>query len=145
MSRGIGDVYKRQLLLSCSRINDPLSKSYRLFDINDFELTVNHTPHLTEYLEHESDSFTFRHRDEKHIKLTVSLDLYEMLHYIGKGFSPSLNDLQGRFIELQVFKNLLESKTYSQILVTKNNKKFYSISLAEDNTLNVEPFYGKQS
>ena len=149
ISRSEGCDYKEisenYLLLSCSRINDPLSKSYRLFDINDFELTVNHTPHLTEYLEHESDSFTFRHRDEKHIKLTVSLDLYEMLHYIGKGFSPSLNDLQGRFIELQVFKNLLESKTYSQILVTKNNKKFYSISLAEDNTLNVEPFYGKQS
>lgn len=139
------EISENYLLLSCSRINDPLSKSYRLFDINDFELTVNHTPHLTEYLEHESDSFTLRHKTEKHIRLTVSLDLYEMLHFIGKGFSPSLNDLQGRFIELQIFKNLLESKTYSRILVTKNNKKFYSISIAPDNTLNVEPFNGKES
>ena len=131
------------LLLSCSHINDPLSKSYRLFDIDDFELMVNHTPHLTEYLEHESDSFIFRHKTEHHIRLAVSLDLYEMLDYIRKGFSPSLNDLQGRFIELQIFKNLLESKTYRQILVTKNNKKFHSITLNSDNTLSIEPFNGK--
>ena len=105
---------------------------------------MNYTPHLTEYLEHESDSFTFRHKDEHYVILTVSLDLYEMLYYIKKGFSPSLNDLQGRFIELQVFKNLLESKTYDRILVTKNNKKFFAISLNPDHTISIEPFNGKE-
>ena len=42
------------------------------------------------------------------LPLKVSLDLYEMLHFIQKGFSPSLNDLKGKFVELIVFKNLLE-------------------------------------
>lgn len=134
------DICHRYLLLSCSHIKDPLSKSYRLFDIGDFELTVNQIPHLTEYIEHESDSFTFRHRTQKEIKLSVSLDLYEMLHYISKGFSPSLNDMQGRFIELQIFKNLLESQTYRKILVSKNNKKFFTVSLNSDNTLSIEQF-----
>lgn len=138
------DINNNYLLLSCSHIKDPLSKSYRLFYLDDFELKVNYTPHLTEYLEHESDSFTFRHKDEHYVILTVSLDLYEMLYYIKKGFSPSLNDLQGRFIELQVFKNLLESKTYDRILVTKNNKKFFAISLNPDHTISIEPFNGKE-
>lgn len=137
------EMSERYLLLSCSHINDPLSKSYRVFDVNEFELFVNETPNLTEYLEYESDSFTFRHKEDHRVQLTVSLDLYEMLDYIKKGFSPSVNDLQGRFIELQIFKNILESKTYDKILVTKNNKKFFVIRLNADNTLSIEPLTGQ--
>jgi len=42
-----------------------------------------------------------------------------MLDYIGRGFNPSINDLRGRFIELQVFKNLLQRKTHTELLVTR--------------------------
>lgn len=134
------ELSRRFMLLSCSHINDPLSKSYRMFPLEEFELFVNKTPHLTEYIEYESDSLTFRHKDDHSIQLTVSLDLFEMLDYIKKGFNPSVNDLQGRFIELQIFKNRLESKTYTEILVTKNNKKFYVIRLNADKTLSIEPY-----
>ncbi|OAV65360.1 Serine/threonine-protein kinase pknE [Bacteroidales bacterium Barb6XT] len=121
------------LLLSSSRETDPLSKSYRRFSINEFELFVNKTAHLTEYIEYESDSLIFRHLSDKHVSLTVSLDLYEMLHFIKQGFSPSLNDLRGRFIELQIFKNLLENRTYNEVIVTKDNKDFFIISLDKAN------------
>lgn len=126
------------LLLSNSQVGDPISKSYRRFSIDEFELFVNKTDHLTEYIEYESDSFTFRHKTDKFIQLTVSLDLYEMLQYISAGFSPSVNDLQGKFIELQIFKNLLQSKTYKEILVTKNNRKFTAIKLDEKNHIYIE-------
>ena len=79
------------LLLSNSQVGDPLSKSYRRFSIDEFELFVNKTDHLTEYIEYESDSFTFRHKTDKFIQLTVSLDLYEMLQYISSGFNPSVS------------------------------------------------------
>lgn len=127
------------LLLSSSNIKDPISKSYRRFPLSEFELFVNQTGKLTEYIEYESDSLTFRHRDDKFITLTISLDLYEMLQYIREGFSPSVNDLRGRFIELQIFKNLLESKTYTEILVTKNNRKFTVIRLDEQKRIVIEP------
>ena len=81
----------------------------------------------------------FRHKKDKFIQLTVSLDLYEMLEYIHAGFSPSVNDLRGRFIELQIFKNLLEAKTYSEILVTKNNRKFTAIRLDGQKHIVIEP------
>lgn len=127
------------LLLASSNVGDPISKSYRRFPLDEFELFVNKTDHLTKYIEYESDSLTFRHKTDKFIQLTVSLDLYEMLQYIRAGFSPSVNDLRGRFIELQIFKNLLEAKTYSEILVTKNNRKFTVIRLDAAKHIVIEP------
>ena len=131
------------LLLASTNVADPISKSYRRFPLDEFELFVNKTDHLTKYIEYESDSLTFRHKEDKFIQLTVSLDLYEMLQYIRAGFSPSVNDLRGRFIELQIFKNLLEAKTYSEILVTKNNRKFTVIRLDANKHIIVEPLNAK--
>lgn len=134
-----GKMTEEYMLLSCTHVNDPLSKSYRVFNIDDFCIAEEENRHLVEYLEYESDSFVFRHKTEQFIQLTVSLDLYEMLQYINNGFSPSINDMQGKFIELQIFKNLLESKTYNEILVTKNNKKFFIVRLNADKTISIEP------
>lgn len=59
-----------------------------------------------------------------------------MLTYIENGFSPSVSDLNGRFIELQVFKNLLESETYTEVIVTNNEKDYYRIRLNK-NTMRI--------
>ena len=129
------------LVLSSTEIRDPFSKSFRLFDLNDFELFVNRTDHLVKYLEYEPDSLTFRHKGKntKHIKLTISLDLYEMLYFIQQGFSPSLNDLRGKFVELIIFKNLLENLNYKEVVVTKDNMEFFRISKDEQSRLEIQP------
>ena len=106
--------------------------------VSDFTLEVAQNDHLVKYIEHEHDSFIFRHKTKKFISLNVSLDLYEMLYFIQKGFNPSLDDLNGRFVELQVFKNLLESETYKDVLVTQNDRDYFRISLLADNKINVE-------
>lgn len=129
---------KNHLVLASTDIRDPYSKSFRLFDLNDFELFVNRTDHLVKYLEYEPDSLTFRHKTQKHIKLTISLDLYEMLYFIQQGFSPSLNDLRGKFIELIIFKNLLENLIYKEVVVTSDNLEFYRISKDEQSRLYIE-------
>lgn len=123
---------KDNLVLASTEINDPYAKSFKLFPLDEFELFINNTEHLTRYLEYEPDSLVFRHKNHKHIKLTISLDLYEMLYYIKQGFSPSLNDLKGRFVELTIFKNLLHNLNYNEIVVTPDNRKFYSISKGDD-------------
>jgi hypothetical protein len=130
---------KDHLVLASTDIRDPYSKSFRLFDLNDFELFVNRTDHLVKYLEYEPDSLSFRHKIEKHIKLIISLDLYEMLYFIQQGFSPSLNDLRGKFIELIIFKNLLENLIYKEVVVTSDNLEFYRISKDEQSRLYIEP------
>jgi serine/threonine protein kinase len=130
---------QKYLVLSSSEIKDPLSKSFRLFDLSDFELFVNKTDHLVNFLEYEPDSLVFRHHKERHIKLIISLDLYEMLYFIQQGFSPSLNDLRGKFIELLIFKNLLENLSYKDVVVTKDNMEFFRISKDEQSRLHIQP------
>lgn len=123
------NVSSKHLLLASTRANDPSGQSYRRFPLADFDLMVDDNKHLTEFLEHEHENFVFRYKKNHSVQLTVSLDLYEMLYYIKNGFSPSVSDLRGRFIELQVFKNLLASETYTEVIVTNNEKSFYKISL----------------
>jgi hypothetical protein len=130
---------KKFLVLQSTGIKDPFSYSYRLFNLNDFELFVNRTDHLVKYLEYEPDSLTFRHKNKKHIKLTISLDLYEMLFFIQQGFSPSLNDLRGRFIELTIFKNLLKNLNYNKVIMTRDNREFYEISKDHKSQLLIQP------
>ena len=123
-------ISSRHLLLSSTRVSDPSGKSYRRFPLEDFEFDNDEkNKRLTEFLEHENDNFIFRSKANHSVQLTVSLDLYEMLYYIQNGFSPSVSDLRGRFIELQVFKNLLASETYTEVIVTNNEKSYYKISL----------------
>jgi len=135
------NVSAHHLLLSSSRVNDPSGKCYRRFPLEDFEFeTGEKNKHLTEYLEHENEYFIFRSKKNHSVQLTVSLDLFEMLHFIQNGFNPSVSDLRGRFIELQVFKNLLASETYTEVIVTNNQKSYYKISLEKKSMqLIVEP------
>jgi serine/threonine protein kinase len=132
------NIDSENLVLASTEVKDVLSKSFRLFPLNDFELLVNSTNHLVNYLEYEPDSLIFRHKNEKHIRLTISLDLYEMLFFIQQGFSPSLNDLRGKFIELIIFKNLLENLEYNTVVVTRDNNEFYSIRKDDANKLHIE-------
>lgn len=127
---------QKYLVLASTEIKDPFSNSFRLFTLDDFELFVSRTDHLVRYLEYEPDSLVFRHKYHNHIKLTISLDLYEMLYFIQQGFSPSLNDLRGKFIEMMIFKNLLENLTYHEVVLSnKDNLNFYSIQRNERNQL----------
>ncbi len=134
------DITDRYLVISPSQVTDPISSSYRIFPLTDFEFRVNKAEHLVKFLEYEPDNLLFRHIHEKKIKLEISLDLYEMLYFIGKGFSPSLNDLRGRYIELKIFKNLLENLTYNEVLVTKDNIEFFMISKQPEGKMNINRF-----
>lgn len=133
------NIDQKRLVLSATEINDPFSKSFRLFNLNEFELKVNNTEHLVKYLEYEPDSFVFKHKKQAHIKLTISLDLYEMLYFIQQGFSPSLNDLRGKFVELIIFKNLLKNLNYKEVVVTQDDTDYFSIKKDNQNRIVIEP------
>lgn len=133
------EIYNKYLVLSSSHVNDPFSKSFRLFPLTDFELVINKVSHLVDYLEYEPDSLVFKSKSDPKISLSISLDLYEMLDFIGKGYSPSLNDLRGRFIELQIFKNLLENKPFTRVIVTRDNREFFMIQFNEYKKLQIMP------
>lgn len=131
---------KKYLLLASSHVSDPRARTYRRFKLDDFELIIEKPGHLVSFIEYENDSILFRSKADHGVRLAVTLDLYEMLEYIKHGYSPSVNDLQGHFIELKVFKTLLENKRYDEILVTRNDRDFYLISLdSATNRIDVNP------
>lgn len=132
-------IYAKNLVLSSAHTDDPFSQSFRLFDLTDFELVVEQSTHLVNYLEYEPDHLIFRKKSEPKVALTLSLDLFEMLDFISQGYSPSLNDIRGRFIELQIFKNMLENEVYRKVVVTKNRQQFYQIELNAEQALELTP------
>jgi len=130
--------YDKYIVLSSSHVNDPYSFSFRLFPLTDFELKVNDAKALATYLEYEPDSLILSHKKETHIKLSISLDLFEMLYFIQQGFTPSLNDLKGRFVELEIFKNLLENLAYDEVIVTRDNIEYFKIQKTATLNLKLE-------
>ena len=58
-----------------------------------------------------------------------------MLYFIEKGFAPSLDDLRGRFMEYQVFRNMLANLPYRRVVVTGNHEDFVTIEADERNHL----------
>lgn len=125
------------IILSVGK-KDPFCYSFRLFPLDDFELIEDKKPKLEKFIEYFPDKLIFRHKKENKISLSISLDLYEMLFFIGKGFSPSLNDLKGRFIELQVFMNMLSNLPYREVVVTEDNKEYFSIKATDENKIVIE-------
>ena len=135
-----GRFAKKYLLLASSHVSDPRARTYRRFKLEDFELIIEKPGHLVSFIEYENDSILFRSKSDPSVRLAVTLDLYEMLEYIKRGYSPSVNDLQGHFLELKVFKTLLENKRYDEILVTRNDRDFNLVSLdSQTNRISVKP------
>ena len=62
-----------------------------------------------------------------------------MLYFIQQGFSPSLNDIRGKYIELIIFKNLLENLTYNEVIITKDNIDLFKIYKGDHSRLYIEP------
>jgi len=116
---------EHHLVIASSRIPDPRARTYRRFPLNAFELVAEKAD--GRWLESEASGIVFRMASDPAVRLDVTLDLYEMLHYIANGFSPSANDLQGHFLELEVFKTLLGNKPYGEVLVTRNDRDFHVV------------------
>ena len=134
-------LYSRYLVLKSSRVSDPIGKSFRLFPLEDYEIVVNGGKQYSRYIEYEPTYFSFVNTKYSNIKIDISLDLFEMLFFIEKGFTPSLNDINGRFVELSIFKNHLINLAYQEVLVTQDNIKFFRIS-NNDNILKIEGLVG---
>ncbi len=81
-------------------------------------------------------SFTILNYDPgENVRMEISLDLYEMLHRIRNGYTPSLNELRGSFINLLIFKRQLASTRYDEVLLTEDEQTYYRIYKSRDNKI----------
>lgn len=111
-------------------------RSYRLFPRESLSLAVAGMP-ASRYVECEPDGLDLlAHGPGGQVAgLRIRLDLFELLEHQREGYLPSIADLQGRYLELLIFKNELSAAPYQEIVLTTGSGKAHRIHRERDGRL----------
>jgi len=103
-------------------------RSFRIFSGKDFELNVP-SAGCSEYLEYvpQAVMLVYSAPGGQRAELAINLDIYEMLMRLNLGYRPNLEEQQGYYLSLSVFKNILASAPYQEVLVTRTGYEFFRI------------------
>ncbi|MDV7391055.1 hypothetical protein RZS08_06875, partial [Arthrospira platensis SPKY1] len=110
-------------------------KSFRRFNKNRFRCKVQEIGRIGQYVEHIPTVLILEYIPTAGIRMEINLDLYEMLHRIKQGYTPSLNELRGSYINLLIFKRQLASTEYDEVLLTEDEQTFYLVQKTSDKKL----------
>ena len=114
-------------------------RSYRLFPGGNFKLDLPE-PSGHRFVEHVPQALrlTYTPPGGQPAELVVGLDMYEMLIRLRDGYRPSLEEQQGHYLTLAVFKNVLSSAPYQEVLLTRTGHDFYRIDREPDGVLKLQ-------
>lgn len=115
-------------------------RSYRIFPIRNFELRLRQSEDR-EFIENVPDSMILLYTSPggQTSELGINLDIYEMLMRLNQGYRPNLEEQQGYYLALSVFKNVLASAPYQEVLVTRTGYEFFKIRRDLSGRLHLEP------
>ena len=129
-----------QLALRVRQVDKGTIRSFRLFDGDHFTLRTEQEPAAHPFLECLSQALVLLYDsgDGHKGSLRINLDIYEMLMRLDSGYRPSIEEQEGFLLSLSVFKNLLASVPYKEVLLTKTGHKFYEIRREDTGRLVME-------
>ena len=92
------------------------------------------------FVEHSPQSLLLKYQDATGLtaELELDLDLFEMLHRLNQGYVPSAQAEQSFYLSLTVFKNVLASAPYQEVLLTTNGQQYEKITRDEGGVLQLE-------
>lgn len=125
------EVRAKYLALRVSRVRSPSVRSFRLFPREDFDVRVPSAGGVEEFLEYAPDAVELAAR-RGGARMRISLDLLEMLELIRSGYRPSPADLQGLFVNLQIFRNELLSLPFHRILLAGEDEELFEVSASTE-------------
>ncbi len=133
-------MFNAQLAMQVRRVEKGTIRSYRVFPAEVFSIEVKDAAVNAQYIEHEPSQLVLSYRGEGGLSadLSLNLDLFEMLQRLLEGYVPSLEDQQGYYLSLTVFKNVLASAPYDEVLLTTNGRHFKSILRHDDGVLEMQ-------
>ena len=131
----LGDV----LALRVRVVENGTVRSYRLFPGERFKLDLAAHPG-NRFVEHVPSALRLVYNPPggQAAELVVDLDMYEMLMRLNDGYRPSLEEQQGHYLTLAVFKNVLSSAPYQEVLLTRTGHDFYRIDRKPDGVLSLD-------
>ncbi len=131
---------KGKLALQVRQVDSGVLRSYRVFDASHFTLVAQESAHESRYIEHSPSALLLRYRNpdtDLTGELVINLDVFEMLDRLNRGYRPTVDELQGYYLSLAVFKNILGSAPYQEVLLTPNTREFYSVARHSDASLKI--------
>lgn len=129
----------KQLALRVRQVDKGTIRSYRLFDGNQFVLRTEQETATHPFLECLSQALVLLYDsgDGHKAKLRINLDIYEMLMRLNNGYRPSIEEQDGFYLSLAVFKNVLSAAPYQEVLLTETGHRFYQINREDDGALSL--------
>jgi hypothetical protein len=126
-----------QLALRVRQVDKGTIRSYRMFDGERFTLCTELENGVHPYLECLSQALMLNYDSGNGHKasLRITLDIYEMLMRLINGYQPSIEERQGFYLSLTVFKNVLSAAPYQEVLLTETGHRFYQINREDDGAL----------
>ena len=143
---GLGDPGRLgdALALRVRSVDRGTVRSYRLFPGEHFRLAP---PAQSDhpFVEHMPQALRLVHAPPggQPVELLVDLDVYEMLSRLHDGYRPSLEELQGHYLTLTVFKNVLSSAPYQEVLLTRTGHDYFRIRRGDEGVLALEALTGE--
>ncbi|WMP19482.1 methylation-associated defense system protein kinase MAD6 [Thiothrix lacustris] len=143
MNRGEGlydpDRFQGQLAMQVRRVDKGTIRSFRLFPADVFSMKVLDAAMQATYVEHEPSSLVLEYTGHGGMQATLSLDLdlFEMLQRLYEGYVPGVEELQGYYLSLTVFKHVLASAPYQEVLLTTDGRRYQKISRSEAGSLSL--------
>lgn len=136
----IPDQLGNRLALRVRTVDKGTIRSYRLFDGDKFSLSSAHKLDAQPFLETLPPALVLTYQSDKGhaARLRITLDIYEMLQRLNSGYQPSVEEQEGFYLSLGVFKNALSSAPYQELLLSESGYDFFQISRDSAGVLHLE-------
>lgn len=144
INRGEGlpdaDLVGGDLALAIRDVPGGSIREYRLFRPSVLTLTAA-SASASRYVESEPEylELTAEGPGGHRATLRIRLDLFELLQHQRDGYLPSVAELQGRYLDLVIFKNELSAAPYQEVVLTTDGKTAHRIRREDDGRLVMTP------
>lgn len=137
------------LALQLRQVEHGTVRSYRLFPVEGFGLQVQDFAAKARFVEHLPTGLLLKFEGQGAGAITseliINLDVFEMLVRLNEGYRPSVEELQGFYLCLGVFKNSLNAQPYREILLTTTGHDFYRLARHDDGRIEMRLLKGQIS
>ena len=134
------------LALQLRQVEHGTVRSYRLFPVEGFGLQVQAFAAKARFVEHLPTGLLLKYQGQGagaiSSELIINLDVFEMLVRLNEGYRPSVEEMQGFYLCLGVFKNSLNAQPYREILLTTTGHDFYRLARHDDGRVEMRLLHG---
>jgi serine/threonine protein kinase len=134
------------LALQLRQVEHGTVRSYRLFPMEGFDLQVQDFAAKARFVEHLPTGLLLKYEGQGlgaiTSELIINLDVFEMLVRLNEGYRPSVEEMQGFYLCLGVFKNSLNAQPYREILLTTTGHDFFRLARHDDGRLEIRLLQG---